>query len=140
MKLREDEERSLREFVSKGRRSARELTRARILLLAGQQKGDLEISQVLGVGRNTAWRTRKRYLEKGLEAALTERPRPGQPRKYTERHMAEIIAQACTRPPEGRARWSVRLLTDELKKQKGFKTINHETVRLVLKKRGQSLG
>lgn len=140
MKLREDEARFLREFVSKGRRSARELTRARILLLADQQKPDLEISKVLGVGRNTAWRIRKRYLEKGLKAALTERPRPGQPRKYTERHVAEIIAQACTRPPEGRARWSVRLLTEELRKREGFETINRETVRLVLKKRGLSPG
>ena len=140
MKLRENEARFLREFVNKGRRSARELTRARILLLADQEKGDLEISQILGVGRNTAWRTRKRYLEKGLEGALTESPRPGQPRKYTERHKAEIIAQACTQPPEGRARWSVRLLVEELKKREGFETINRETIRLVLKKRGQSPG
>jgi putative transposase len=140
MKLREDEAKFLREFVSKGRRSARELTRAHILLLADQQKGDLEISQLLGVWRNTTWRTRKRYIEKGLKAALSEKPRPGQPRKYTERHLAEIIAQACVRPPEGRARWSVRLLTEELSKQEGFETINRETVRLVLKKRGLSLG
>lgn len=140
MKLREDDARFLREFVRKGRRSARELNRARILLLADQQKGDLEIAQVLGVGRNTAWRTRKRYLEKGLKAALTERPRPGQPRKYTERHVAEIIAQACAKPPEGRARWSIRLLTEEMRKKKGFETMNKESIRLVLKKRGQSLG
>lgn len=140
MKLGEEEAKFLKEFVKTGRRSARELTRARILLLADQQKGDLEISRVLGVGRNTAWRTRKRYLEEGLKAALTERPRPGQPRKYTERHVAEIIAQACAKPPEGRSRWSVRLLTEELRKREGFETINRETVRLVLKKRGLSPG
>ena len=140
MRLRQDEATFLRDFVRKGRRKARELTRARILLLADQQKGDLEIAQILGVGRNTAWRTRKRYLREGLQAALTERPRPGQPRKYTKRHLAEIIAQACARPPEGRARWSIRLLAEELSKRKGFETMNRETIRLVLKKRGLSLG
>ena len=74
MRLREDEARFLKDFVSRGRRSARELTRARILLLADQQKRDMEIAGILGVGRNTAWRTRKRYLKEGLQPALTERP------------------------------------------------------------------
>lgn len=140
MRLGEDEARFLREFVRKGRRSARELTRARILLLADQQKGDMEIAEVLGVGRNTAWRTRKRYREEGLQAALVDKPRPGQPKKYTERHKAEIIAQACAKPPEGRKRWSIVLLTEELRKREGFETMNRETVRLVSKKRGRSLG
>jgi transposase len=69
-----------------------------------------------------------------------DKPRSGQPRKYTERQEAEIMAQACASPPEGRARWSVRLLTEELRKQKGFETINRENVRLVLKKRRLGLG
>lgn len=140
MRLEEGEVRFLRDFVRKGRRSARELTRARILLLTDQQKGDAEIAEILSVGRNTVWRTGKRYREEGLQAALTEKPRPGQPKKYAERHEAEIIAQACAKPPGGRKRWSLVLLTEEMKKREGFETINRESIRLILKKAGLDLG
>ncbi|HIH96988.1 MAG TPA: helix-turn-helix domain-containing protein, partial [Thermoplasmata archaeon] len=124
IRIGEGETKFLREFVKKGRKSAREIIRARILLLANQQKRDTEIAEILGVGRNTVWRTMKRYHEEGLQSALTEKTRSGQPKKYTERHEAEIIAQACTKSPEGRKRWSLTLLTEELRKKKGFETIN----------------
>jgi len=140
IKLKEDEVKFLRDFVKKGRKSARELTRARILLLVNQQKGDTEIAEILEVGRNTVWRTKKRYREEGLQSALTEKPRPGQPKKYTERHEAEIIAQACTKSPDGRKRWSLTLLTEEMRKREGFGTINRESIRLILKKAKQSRG
>jgi transposase len=65
---------------------------------------------------------------------LVDKPRSGQPEKYSERHVAEIIAQACTKPPEGRKRWSLSLLREELRKRQGFETINKETIRLLLKK------
>jgi putative transposase len=138
--LEEDELTLLRNFVKKGRKSARELTRARILLLANQQKGDTEIADLLGIGRNTVWRIKKRYCEEGLQSALTDKSRPGQPRKYTERHEAEIIAQACTKSPDGSKRWSLALLTEELRKREGFETINRESVRLILKKAKQNHG
>ncbi|RJS79680.1 helix-turn-helix domain-containing protein [Methanophagales archaeon] len=67
--------------------------------VANQQKGDTEIAEILEVGRNTVWRTKKRYREEGLQSALTEKPRPGQPKKYTERHEAEIIAQHAPNRP-----------------------------------------
>ena len=140
IKLKEDELNLLMNFVKKGRKSARELTRARILLLANQQKGDTEIAEILEVGRNTVWRTKKRYREESLQSALTEKPRPGQPQKYTERHKAEIIAQACTKSPDGRKRWSLTLLTEEMKKKEGFETINRESIRIILKKAKQSRG
>ena len=140
IKLKEDEVKFLRDFVKKGHKSARELTRARILLLTNQQKGDTEIAERLEVGRNTVWRTKKRYREEGLQSALTEKPRPGQPKKYTERHEAEIIAQACTKSPDGRKRWSLTLLTEEMRKKEGFETINRESIRLILKKAKQSRG
>lgn len=140
IKLKEDEIEFLRDFVKKGQKSARKITRARILLLANQQKGDTEIVEILEVGRNTVWRTKKRYREEGLQSALTEKPRPGQPRKYTERHEAEIIAQACTRSPDGRKRWSLALLTEEMKKREGFETINRESIRLILKKAKRNHG
>jgi putative transposase len=140
LKLEDDELKLLRDFVKKGRKSARELTRARILLLATQQKGDTEIAEILDVGRNTIWRIKKRYLEEGLQSALTDKPRPGQPKKYTERHEAEIIAQACTKSPDGSKRWSLTLLTEEMRKKEGFETINRESIRLILKKSKQNLG
>jgi transposase len=140
IELEESEEKFLKNFVKKGRKSARALTRARILLLANQQKGDTEIAEILGVGRNTIWRIKRRYREEGLESALKDKPRSGQPKKYTERHEAEIIAQACTKSPDGRKRWSLTLLTEEMRKKDGFETINRESIRLVLKKAKQNRG
>jgi len=71
---------------------------------------------------------------------LTERDRSGQPVKYTPKKKVEIIAYACTTPPEGRKRWTVRLLAEEMSKQDGFKTLNRESVRLTLKKAVPSHG
>jgi len=140
IKLKENAVKFLKNFVKKGLKSARKLTRARILLLANQQKGDTEIAEILGVGRNTVWRTKKRYREEGLQSALTEKPRPGQPKKYTKRHEAEIIALACTKSPDGRKRWSLTLLAEELRRKEGFETINRESIRLILKKATQNPG
>ena len=124
----------LRNFLKKGQKNARSLTRARILLLANQGKGDTEIAKILGVGRSTALRIRKRYLEEGLQSALVDKPRSGQPEKYSQKRVAEIIALACTKPPEGRKRWSLSLLCEELRKKEGFETVNKESIRLILKK------
>jgi putative transposase len=140
IKLKENELNLLLRVVKKGRKSARELTRARILLLANQQKRDTEIAEILGVGKNTVWRIKKRYREEGLQSAMREKTRPGQPKKYTERHEAEIIAQACTKSPDGSKRWSLTLLTEEMRKKKGFETINRESIRLILKKAKQNRG
>ena len=128
--LKNSEVKFLTNFIKKGLKSARSLTRARILLLANQGKGDTEIAKTLGVGRSTALRIRKRYLEEGLQSALIDKPRSGQPKKYNERHAAEIIALH----PEGSKRWSLSLLCEELRKREGFETINKETIRLILKK------
>ncbi len=140
IRLNDEEVEFLKAFVKKGQKSARELTRARILLLVNEGRTETEIKDVLGICRATVSNVKKRYREKGLDSALKEKPRPGQPRKYTDKEEAEIIATACTSPPNGRKRWSVRLLVDEIKKKKGFETINRESVRLILKKAGLSLG
>ena len=134
IKLKKSELKFLTKFIRKGHKNARSLTRARILLLANQGKGDTEIAEILGVGRYTALKIRKRYLEEGLQSALVDKPRTGQPEKYSEKHKAEIIAQACTQPPEGRKRWSLSLLCEELRKKEGFETINRESIRLILNK------
>lgn len=140
VRLQEEERDILEGFVKKGAKKARAIARANVLLLANKGYDTKDISQVVGVHRRTVWRIKKRYLEQGLESALEEKPRPGQPKKYTERHKAEIIALACTSPPKGRKRWTVRLLRDELQDKPGFEGINRETIRLVLKKARRNLG
>jgi len=140
IKLEADEVKFLRDFVKKGQKSARKLTRARILLLANQQNEDTKIAETLDVGRNTVWRTKEKYRKEGLQSALAEKPRSGQPKKYIEKHEAEVIAQACTESPDGRKRWTLALLTEELRKKDGFETINKESIRLILKKAKLNLG
>jgi len=140
MKLAEEEVEYLNTFVKKGRRSARELTRAHVLLLLDDGRTEMDIKDTLRISRATVSNIKRRYRQEGVRSALVDKPRPGQPRKYTERHEAEIIAQACAKPPEGRKRWSIVLLTDQMRKKKGFETMNRETIRLLLKKRGLSLG
>jgi hypothetical protein len=140
IKLMVKEVKYLSDFVRKGRKSARELTRARVLLLVNQGRTEMEIKDTLEISRATVSNIKKRYREEGLQSALTEKSRPGQPKKYTERHEAEIIAQACTKSPDGRKRWSLTLLTEEMRKKEGFETINRESIRLILKKAKQSRG
>lgn len=129
----------LTNFIKKGERKAREFTRAHILLLANRKKKDTEIAEFLMVHRHTVWKTKKTYLEDGLRSALEDDPRPGQPKKYTVKHEAEIAALACTEAPEGRKRWTLRLLEQELKKKEGFETITRESIRLILKKRHKTV-
>lgn len=138
--LEDDEVNFLLNFVRKGYKSARELTRARILLLSNQQKGVTEIAETLGVSRNTTLNIRRRYVEEGLSNALSDKPRSGQPIKYTEKHVAEVIALACSNSPDGSKRWSLSLLTEELREKEGFETISKESIRLILKKAKLSPG
>lgn len=135
-----EEREFLQRFVRTGTKKARAIRRARVLLLLDEGHPHEEISSLIGVHRQSIWRTKKRFLEEGLDSALSDRQRPGQPRKYDERQEAEIIAMACTTPPKGQKRWTVRLLTERMRRRKGFETLNRETVRLVLKKAKRDLG
>jgi putative transposase len=123
-----------------GNLSLRKYNRINILLLLSKGKKNLQIEDFLSVDRITIWRIKCRYLEQGIEAALEEEARPGQPSKYSSDHQTELAALACGPCPAGRKRWTVRLLTETLKKKPGFETINRETVRLGLKKMNVSLG
>jgi transposase len=140
IKLTENEVEYLNNFVKKGRKSARELTRAHVLLLVNDGKTEIEIKDMLRISRATVSNIKKRYRKEGLQSALPEKPRSGQPKKYVEMHEAEIIAQACTESPDGRKRWTLELLTEEMRKKDGFKTINKESIRLILKKAKLNLG
>lgn len=140
IKLAEKDEEYLKAFVKKGQRSARQLTRAYVLLLLNDGKTEVEVKGTLWVSRATVSNIKRRYRKGGLQEALTEKSRPGQPKKYSERQQAEVIAQACSKPPCGRKRWSIVLLTEEMKKKKGLQTINRESIRLILKKAELNLG
>ena len=140
IKLKKEERKFLKDFLRKGTKKARAIARANVLLLLGEGWEINTISKMLKVHRQRIWRIKKRFLKEGLNIALEEKPRSGQPIKYTLKHEANIIAEACTKAPTGRKRWTVRLLTKELKKKRGFGTINRESIRLVLKKAKLSLG
>jgi transposase len=138
--LTSDEREFLQKFVKTGIKNARSIARANVLLFADEGYSNEEISKMTNVHRQGIWRIKKRYVDEGFEWILKDKPRSGQPRKYTDKQEVEIIALACTDPPKGRKRWTIRLITEHLKKHKGFETINRETVRLTLKKQKQNLG
>lgn len=140
IKLKKSELNYLNSFKVNGNLSLRVYNRVNILLLLHKGKKKSEIADFLNVDRITVWRTESRYLEYGIEKALEEDKRSGQPAKYSTDHQAELAALACGPCPAGRRRWTIRLLTEHLKKELGFKTINRESVRLALKKMNVSLG
>lgn len=140
IKLKQKEIIFLHEYKKTEYRREREYNRANILLLLNKGKKDSEIEDFLEVDRATIWRTKQKYLKEGLEKALQEKERSGQPAKYGTKEKAEVIATACSEPPEGRARWTLELLSNTLKEKEGLSTINRETVRLILKKTNVNLG
>jgi transposase len=135
-----EEREQLRNLVRRGKQSARRINRARILLLADDGRTDEEIWTALQVGKCTVERTRQRFVEEGLEAALNERPRPGKPPKLDGKQEALLVAIACSEAPDGRDRWTMQLLADRLVELKVVDSIVDETVRRVLKKTTSNRG
>jgi len=120
---------------SKGCHRSRELNRAHILAALDEQIPDDQIGAVLGVSRKVIWRTRSAYQERGLVYALQDVSRPGPPRKYRPDHaQAEVSAVACSPPPPGAKRWTLKLLVQAVGQRTGLAEINRETVRQCLKK------
>lgn len=140
IKLSEQERQYLQKIVESGKDKARKITRCRILLLADEAKGktDEEISDSLGVCLTTIFNIRRRFHRWGLERAINEEPRSGQPPKFKGKTMAKITAIACSKPPEGRARWSLRLLADHLIELDIVEDISYQSVRNILKKTNSS--
>ena len=138
--LKKKEKNYLETFMKSGGLSLREFNRAKVLLFLDKGLTISEIENLLDVDRTTIWRIKKRYVELGIEIALTEDSRPGQPVKYSMAHESELTALVCGPVPKGRRRWTIRLLVEELKKQKGFETITYGSVRSLLKKTNLSLG
>ena len=121
-------------MTRKGTIAARKLARAHILRLADEGKPDAEIVSAFGVGLSTVERTRRKYVEGGLDEALNERPRPGVPRKLSEKGEAYLIALACSTPADDQVKWTMQLLADRLVEVGIVDEISDETVRRTLKK------
>jgi transposase len=139
--LTDDERLSLSALVSSGKAAAKKITHARILLKADAADGgpawrDADIASALDVDVRTVERVRERFVEQGLEAALVRKPqiRLSRPPVFDGDAEARLIALACSQPPEGRARWTLRLLADRLVELEVVEAVSHETVRRTLQK------
>lgn len=133
--LNQDQRRFLKNITRKGKESARKINRARVLLLSDEGKKDKEIMETLRVSDTMVENTRKKFVAEGLENAINEKPRPGKPKKIDGRKEAELITLACSDPPEGRSKWTLRLLADKIELD-----ISHVAVYNTLKKTKLSLG
>ena len=142
--LSEAERARLHTLVGQGTASARLLTHARILLKANQGEAgpgwtDAAIATAVEVGLSTVARVRQRYVEAGLEAALARKgPDRVYERKLDGTAEARLIALACSTPPTGRQRWTMRLLAERLVALEVVETVSHETVRQTLKQTSSS--
>ena len=144
VKLNQAERDQLDGLTSRGSIKVRTYKRAQVLLLAdeAQARGgqsDEAISNQVKISLATIQRIRRRYVEEGLEAALNEKPRPGAPKQFKGKQAAQVTALACSEPPEGYGRWSLRLLADKLVELEYVETISYGTVSRVLKKTNLSL-
>lgn len=144
-----EERAELLALTSKGTVRARKMKRAQILLKADEGLSDAAIVAALGVSRPCVERVRQRFVEAlrevarregNLPRALNDNPRPGQKRKLTGHQEARLIAEACTTPPAGRARWTLRLLAGRMVELNIVDSLSHESVRRVLKKTTSSPG
>jgi DNA-binding transcriptional ArsR family regulator len=138
--LSETEREELKRLIAAGTAPARKLTHARILLKADQSPEgpgwvDEAIADALETSQPTVSRVRKQYFEEGLKAALNRRaPNREYHRKLNGEQEARLIALACSEPPEGQARWSLRLLADRLVELEVVDDLSYQTVRRTLKK------
>jgi len=135
--LNEQEREQLETFVKQGKKSARAIIRARILLYADEQKTDEEISTLLRVSRPTVYHLRKKYHARTsphILELLQEKPRSGQPIKIDTRVESHISLIACSNPPEGSVRWTLQMIADRLVTLNVVESICKESVRKALKK------
>lgn len=126
-----DEQAQLKTLVRKGKSSARQKTRARILLKASAGMSVQAIMQALDVSEEMVRRARQRFVEEGLEAALHVKPRLGQKPKLSDKQCAHLIAVACSAVPDGHEHWTLRLLAGKVVELGFAQSISHETVRRV---------
>lgn len=124
----------LLQLIKKGTLKARVITRARVLLYLCEGKGNKEIGQLLNIVSSTVHNIKTRFISDGLDAALYDLPRPGQPLKFSGKERAQITALACTDAPEGHARWSLNLIAGKVVELGYVESISHTHVGRILKK------
>jgi len=134
----------LERLIRTGDAPARTHTRARILLLSdrsqGQKRTDQAVADAALCSKSTVINVRRRFLAGGLQAALYDKGWPGAPPKFTGEVEARLTMLACSEPPEGAARWTLRLLADQMVELGYVDSISHVTVRELLKKTKSSPG
>ncbi len=124
IELSKKERSQVQAIIRTGKHNARVLTRARILLKSYEGLSKSEIVRHLDIGESTVKRTRVHYRENGLDRALYDAPRSGQPKKLDDKAEAHLVALACSNPPEGRAHWTLELLQKQMIKDKKVKEIS----------------
>ena len=126
---------SLEELIGSEVPRSRRVKHAKILLECDLGRSAAKIAYKVGVGHSTVERTRQRYAEGGLEAALKDKPRPGGVPKLDGAQQAFVIALACSDTPDGQERWSMQMLADKLVELGVVESsVSHDTIRRVLKK------
>ena len=140
VKLSRKEREKLLKVATVGVNSARVIVRAQILLKVAAGWTDAKIAEAFNVDCSTVRRTRLKSATAGIEGALEEAPRSGQPRELSASEEQLLVALACSKPPAGYARWTIRLLTSEAIAREYVHKIMPETVRQVLQKTQSSLG
>jgi transposase len=144
IQLTENERRELEQLIRQDQSSVCVQRRARILLLSDRNQteppGTGDTVRAVMCSAGTVINVKKRYLAEGLQAALHDKPRPGAKPKITGEVEAHLIALACSDPPAGRDRWTLRLLADQLVELELVESISHVAVGEVLKKTNSSPG
>ena len=135
VKLSQEERDALQEIISSGKRSAKKILRARVLLKADASWPDEKIAEALEVNVRTIERMRQQFVEEGFESFMSRRKSKRKYlRKLDGKQEAQLTQIACSQPPKGRVRWTLRLLADQMVQLDYVDSVSHETVRQVLKK------
>jgi putative transposase len=132
VRLKRTDRQRVAQMLTKGRESARVLRRASILRQLDSGEKAAQVAANVGVAAKTVRAVARRYEEEGLESALYEKPRPGKRRALDVGQSQRIIAMVCGSPPQGIARWSVRLIATEAVKRKLAPRVGRETIRILL--------
>jgi len=129
VELSEAERVELQGLVSGGKQPVRRVKRGQILLASDRGESEEAIARALGVGISTVYRTRRRFVEANVEGALSEEPRAGSPRKLSGKDEALLVATACSKAPEGCARWTLKLLAGRMVELTEHALLSRETIR-----------
>ena len=132
-RLKSKEKQTIRKLLNKGKESARVLRRAQVLKLFDKGYTSPKIAEIVDMQAVSVRSIGRRYLDGGLERALYDLPRPGNKRILSEKQSSQIIALACSDPPEAYNRWTIELLTGQAIKNGIVPTVGRETIRILLK-------